>query len=181
MKRDKLNLLLKSPNNLFHTKDLALLWGITKKNTLYMTIRRYVKREVLIRVQKGFYSKVPLGQLSQLELGAGFLHSFCYISTETILSQKGLISQEIPYITLISDQSKKFKIGSSLYISRKMKDNFLFNEIGIERKQNILQASLERAVADMLYFNPMYHFDADKLIDWEKVKKIQEIIGYKRK
>ena len=37
-KKNKLNILLKHPQNLFHTKDLALLWGIKNTNTLYTTI-----------------------------------------------------------------------------------------------------------------------------------------------
>lgn len=177
-KQDKLNLLLKSPNNLFHTKDLSLLWNITNKNNLYTTIKRYVQKGVLLRIQKGFYSKVPLEQVDPIKLGMAFLHSFCYLSTETILFQKGVISQSIPYITLISSQSKKFKIKDNFYISRQMKDEFLFNETGVKEKNGVRQASLERATADMLYFSPKYHFDARGLIDWVEVKRFQKIIGY---
>ncbi|MBU3918624.1 hypothetical protein KKC63_01825 [Patescibacteria group bacterium] len=179
IKQSKLNLLLKSPKNLFHTQDLFLLWAIDSKNTLYTTIMRYVKKGVLIRIQKGLYSKTPLGQIDPVEIGMAFLHSFSYLSTETILSQVGVISQPIPYITLISNQSKKFKIKNHFYISRQMKNAFLFNEAGIIEKNNIKQATLERAVADMLYFSPKYHFDVPKSIDWDKVKEIQKIIGYK--
>lgn len=39
-------------------------------------------------------------------------------------------------------------------------------------------ARLERAVADMMYFNPHYHFDNRKIINWKKVKEIQKAIGY---
>lgn len=177
-KQDKLNLLLKSPNNLFHTKDLSLLWNTTNKNTLYTTIKRYVQKGILLRIQKGFYSKVPLNQVDQVRMGMAFLHSFSYLSTETILSQKGIISQSIPYITLISNQSKRFRIKDNFYISRQMKDEFLFNETGVVEKNGIKQASLERAVADILYFSPKYHFDISRLINWTEVKKIQKIIGY---
>lgn len=178
-KQDKLNLLLKSPENLFHTQDLSLLWGIRNKNTLYTTTKRYVQKGRLVRIQKGFYSKVPLEQLNPVVLGMSFLHSFCYLSTETILFREGVISQSIPYITLVSDQSKKFEIKNNLYLSRQMKDQFLFNEAGIVEQNGIKQASLERAAADMLYFSPRYHFDAPNLIDWSEVKKIQKAVGFK--
>lgn len=178
-KQSKQNLLLKSPENLFHTQDLSLLWNVRNKNTLYTTIKRYVQKGVLIRVQKGFYSKVPLVQLNPTRLGMGFLHSFCYLSTETILCREGIISQSIPFITLVSNKSKKFEIKNHLYLSRQMKDRFLFNTAGIVEKNGIKQASLERAVADMLYFNSHYHFDAHSLIDWQKVKSIQKQVGYK--
>jgi len=60
-----------------------------------------------------------------------------------------------------------------------MKDEFLFNEIGITTRDNVKEASIERAVADMLYYDANYHFDAPNLIDWSKVKKIQKEVGFK--
>ncbi len=178
-KKTKLNLLLESPQSLFHTKDLVLLWGIKNKNTLYTSIKRYIKRGVLISIHKGFYSKLPLNQLDPIKLGISFLHSFAYLSTETILTHHGIISQSIPHISLISDRSKRFKINNNHYISRQMQDKFLFNDRGIIKKDGIGQATIERAVADMLYYNPHYHFDAPNLINWKKVKEIQKIIGFK--
>ena len=175
-RQDKLNLLLKDPRDLFHTQDLSLLWNTENKNTLYMTIKRYVQKDILIRIQKGFYSKVSLDQVGPIKLGIGFLHSFCYLSLESILSRQGIISQSIPYITLVSDKSKKFEINNNLYISRQMKDEFLFNEEGIVDKDGIKQATIERAVADMIYFSPHFHFDAPSLIDWKKVKQIQKTV-----
>ena len=179
LKKDKLNLLLKSPQDLFHSQDLAFLWGIENRNTLYTTVKRYIKKGILVRIQKGFYSKVPLEQLNPLKLGSGFLHSFAYLSTESILTQAGIISQSIPYITFVSNQSKRFKIEDNLYISRRMKDEFLFNEAGIVEKDGVKQAIIERAVADLLYYNPNYHLDAPSLINWEKVENIQKVIGFK--
>ncbi len=178
-KKNKINLLLKQPQNLFHTQDLALLWEIENRNTLYTTIKRYVKKGVLIRIQKGFYSKVPIKQLNPIKLGMSFLHSFCYLSTESILTKEGVISQDIPHITLISDKSKKFKIKDNSYISRQMKGKFLFNETGIIEENGIKKATLERAVADMIYYDFNYHFDGPNLINWKKVKKIQKEVGFK--
>lgn len=57
---NKLNLLLRSSQNLFHTQDLALLWAVENRNTLYTTIKRYVKKGTLIKITKGLYSKKPL-------------------------------------------------------------------------------------------------------------------------
>ena len=178
IKKDKLNLLLKSPQNLFHSQDLAILWGVNNRNTLYTTVQRYIKKGILIRIQKGLYSKVPLDQLNSAKIGLSFLHSFAYLSTESVLAQSGIISQSIPYITLISNRSRRFSVGNSLYISRQMKDKFLFNDTGIIEKDGIKQASLERAIADLLYYRPTYHFDAPHLIDRQKVKEIQKAIGF---
>ena len=175
---DRVRSLLKSSQDLFHTQDLALLWEIENRATLYNTIRRYVERGVLTRIHKGFYSKKPLDQINPVELGIGYLHSFCYLSVEDILTKEGIISQDVPHITLISDTSEKFEINGYSYISRQMKDEYLFNESGIEQDNKIKKAVPSRAVADMLYYNPDYHFDSPSLINWDEVKKIKEEVGY---
>lgn len=175
----KIDKLLKSSQDLFHTQDLALLWGIENRNTLYTTVKRYVERGILIRIKKGFYSKVPLEQLDPVKVGMSFLHSFCYLSTESILSREGVISQSIPYFTLVSNKSKKFEIRNYFYIARQMKDEFLFNEVGVLEKDGIKEAVLERAVADMTYYSSSYHFDAPNLVDWKKLEKIKKEVGYK--
>lgn len=175
---EKVKLLLGSSQDLFHTQDLALLWEIDNRSTLYNTIRRYVKAGILNRIYKGFYSKKPLDQLNPVKMGIKSLHSFAYLSTESILTREGIISQDIPYITLVSDQSKRFSLKGHDYISRQMKDLFLFNEIEIGEENGIKKASIERAVADMLYYDSNYHFDAPNLINWDKVENIQEEVGY---
>ena len=163
----------------FHTNDLANLWQIENKNTLYTTIKRYIKKGLLFRIYKGFYAIKPVDEIDPLLVGVKALHKFAYISAETVLSQEGIIQQNISQITLISSQSKKFSIGDYNYYSRKLDDKFLYNSVGIfNNKDNVKTASVERAVADLLYFNPKMYFDGERLIKWRKVKIIQKEIGY---
>ncbi len=175
---DKKSALLKQERKLFHTNDLALLWGVTNKNTLYTTIKRYKQSGVLVPIHKGFYSVVPLAELDPIVLGVSSLHNFAYSSTETVLVQEGIIAQTIPAVTLVSGVSKKFELVGNYYVVRKMKEEFLHNDLGIVQKNGYHEATVERAVADLLYFNPRYHFDNHELIDWEKVKHIQEEVGF---
>jgi hypothetical protein len=90
------------------------------------------------------------------------------------------MQQQINYITLVSNVSKRFTIGDHDYYCRKLNDKFLFNDLGIYQKGDILWAQTERAIADLLYFNPKIYLDTwnTGLIDWKKVKKIQQNIGY---
>ena len=44
---DKRDILLRQSRNLFHTKDLSLLWDINNPATLRRTISRYVKEGLL--------------------------------------------------------------------------------------------------------------------------------------
>lgn len=59
-----------------------------------------------------------------------------------------------------------------------MMDEYLFNPVGIIEENGVFIATPERAAADMLYFNPKYHFDVSERIDFARVKSIQEEVGY---
>lgn len=165
--------------NIFFAKDLANLWQIKESNTLYTTLKRYVQKGWLFRIHKGLYSIKPPEQLDSFLCGIKALHRYCYVSAETVLAQSGLIQQEIKAITLVSSISKRFFIVGNYYYCRQMKDEFLFNDAGIKNESGLLIATPERAIADLLYFNPKAHFDARKQIDWKKVKHIRQVVGYK--
>lgn len=162
----------------YHAKDLASLWQIKNSNTLYTLLKRYSQKRLLFRIYKGFYSIKPACQIDSALLGAKALHRFAYISTETVLFQEGIIQQNIHGITFVSSVSKKFSIGDYNYYSRKLKDEYLYQTAGIIEKNGVKKATVERAAADLLYFNPKAHFDSEKLIDWKKIKKIQKEIGF---
>jgi len=163
---------------IFHTNDLANLWQIKNAHNLHITLKRYVEKGLLVRIYRGMYSLKPIEELDPLLLGVKALHRYCYVSAETVLAEGGIIQQAIEQITLVSSVSKKFSIGNYNFRSRKLADKFLYNETGIKKKGGIRKASVERAVADLLYFNPKAHFDAERLIDWKKVRQIQKSVGY---
>ncbi len=171
-------MLLQDKRELYHTQDLMVLWGISNENTLYTTINRYIKRGILYSIYKGFYATKPLQEINPFFLGSAALHKYNYISTESILVLNGVIVQDISYITFVSSNSKRFKIADYNFLSRKMKDSYLYNKTGVVHKDGVRVATVERAVADMLYFNPNYHFDGKDFINWKKVKEIQKNIGY---
>jgi hypothetical protein len=174
----RLSELLKLDRKIYHSNDLAILWGISNKNTLYTTIKRYVQKGVLIPIYKGLYSTVTLSQLNPLELGKAIIHRYTYLSTESVLVQAGVITQTTYVYTFLSDIPKKVAVGSMSFLFRKLKDVYLNNPIGVINQNSIFIATTERAVADMLYFNPKYHFDVPENVDFEKVKFIQKQVGY---
>ncbi len=155
----RINALLKSDQKLFHIQDLSLIWGIENRNTLYTTIKRYVDKGILIPIQKGFYSTIPLDKVHPWLLGIASLHRYAYVSCETILFLEGLIFQKGEAITLVSNISLKFEVGGYSYLVRKMKDSLLYDSTGIRKENGVLVADRNRAIRDMLYFNPHYHFD----------------------
>lgn len=175
---DKLGDLLKQDRRLFHTNDLALLWQISNRDTLRQTISRYIKKGVLIQLYRGFYSTQPVEKLNPFELGTSVFHSYSYLSTETVLVLNGIIFQEIFFHTFCSTKKEKMKVGIHDFASRKLDSKYLYNPIGIEDKGTYKMATTERAVADMLHFDPNYYFDAHNMIDWKKVNEItKEVYG----
>ncbi len=170
--------LVKLNRKIFHSNDLAIAWGIRNKNTLYTTIKRDVQKGLLFPIYKGLYSIVPPEQLNPLELGKSIPHHYTYLTTETVLAQAGLISQNPTIFTFASEIHKKATIGSSFYLFRKLKSEYLYNPIGLMEQNGILVANTERAAADMLYFNPRYYFDLPEIVDFGKVRDMQNQIGY---
>ncbi len=174
----RMNELIKSERNIYHSNDLAILWGISNKNSLYTTTKRYVQKGILIPIYKGLFSTVPISQLDPLALGRAVIHRFAYLTTELILAQAGVIAQATFAYTFASSLSKKATVGTYSFHFRKLKDEFLYNPTGVEFVDGNFCATIERAAADILYFNPKYHFDFSEGIDFETVRRIQKEIGY---
>ncbi len=175
-KDSRFSLIARLGEDIFYAKDLANLWQIKDANTLYTTLKRYAQKGWLVRIYKGLYSVKPLERLNPLELGVKALHRYAYVSAETVLAQAGFIQQAIKEITLISSISKRFSIHGNDYYSRRLKDEYLFNDAGVKNANGLRIATAERAVADLLYFNPRAFFDAREMIDWKKVKEIQKYV-----
>lgn len=169
---------MKLDRKLYHSNDLAILWGISNKNTLYTTIKRYVKKGILVSIFKGLYATVQIPQLDPLELGRAIIHNTTYLTTETVLAKHGIIAQTTYMYTFVGGVSKKVTVKGITFLFRKLKETYLNNPAGIETKDGVYVASVERAIADMLYFNPKYHFDLLGDINWVKVKEIQKEVGY---
>jgi predicted transcriptional regulator of viral defense system len=160
----------------FHVSDAAALWGITDKNTLHTTLARYAKQGLIFRLWRGMYSVRPVNQLDPIFLGMKAIHAYAYISMETVLFQHGIINQKPTASTFISIASRRFRLLGHEYVCRKLADAYLYQSIGVIEEHGIRKASIERAIADMLYFNPKAHFDAE--VDWDAVRRIQTEIGY---
>ncbi len=173
---DKIATLARQKEKIFHTQDLMVLWGIYNKNTLYTTIKRLTQRGNIYRIQKGMYSLLPTAEIDSWLLGIKAMHGFCYVSTESILSKVGVVNQLSLPVTLVGEKSLKFKVAGHDFICRKLNDRFLHNLAGIIEMNDIRQATLGRAVADMLYFNPKFHFDNRKLIDWGRMNELRKKI-----
>ncbi len=177
-KEQKLQKLLQDKRSVYHVQDLAVLWGISNRNTLYTILSRYTRKGILKKIQKGLYATVPVDQIDPVELGLRALRRYGYLSTESVLAKAGVIFQEISQITLVSSCSGRFQLANHRFLVRQLKAECLYNQTGVVAHSSGGEATVERAVADLLYYDPSYHFDAPRLVDWEKVEKIKRQVGY---
>lgn len=175
---NRINELIKSGQTLFRTNDLALLWRITNRNTLYTAIQRAINQGVLSPIQKGLYTTQALDQVNPFTIGSKLVHEYTYLSTETILVQNGIIFQSIPQLTYVTSRSYQLRVLDTDYRFRQMKPQLLHNRSGVTQQEWGFVASTERAVADMLYYNPAFHFDNPTAINWDEVKRIREQVHY---
>jgi len=162
----------------FHIDDLARLWGISDKNTLHTTLKRYAQKKWLYRIYRGFYALRRIEKVDPLLLAYKAVHDYCYISTETVLVEHGIIQQSLNSITLVSAKSYQLNIFDTVAHVRQLADQYLYNDVGVIIRDGYRIATLERAVADMLHYNPQYYFDAGELLNWKKINLLQKQIGY---
>ncbi len=168
--------LLNQDRQLFHTQDLRVLWGIYDNNMLYKTIQRYKQKGLLYPVYKGLYATNPIAAMDQFALGLIALHGYGYVSCESILAQQGLINRIPEVITLVSHFARQFQIGDTHFSVRQIHDRFLYHPYGIVVEQGVRVATVERALADLLYLQPLASLDAP--VDWDKIRVVQKKIGY---
>jgi len=175
---DKQKMLLQSGQRIFSPSDLALLWDIVNKHTLFITIQRYIDRRILFRIYKGLYSTLPINKLDKYEIGCAIGGPFSYISAETILSQSGIVMQDINKITLFGKRAKELKIEDTIYLCRYLNSKYLLNRAGIDDKQGSSIATTERALVDIRHINPKFYIDNPLSVDMKKIDILNKEIGY---
>ena len=139
--------ILKSYNKPYFTiYDLEKILNI-KKDSLYVTLNRLVKRGILIRLKRGVYQ--PEFKEPELEKTAGELYYPSYLSFESALSRYGILSQ-IPYSLTFATtkKSKKIYLLDREIEYRQLKEDYFF---GFILDNGIFIAEPEKALLDQLY------------------------------
>ncbi|PIR07461.1 hypothetical protein COY65_01475 [Candidatus Jorgensenbacteria bacterium CG_4_10_14_0_8_um_filter_39_13] len=171
-----IEILLKTQKTVFAIQELSFLWKIRNSNTLKSKIYFLVKNKKLISLKKGIYA---LNQnYDKFEL-ANKLRPPSYISLETVLRNSGIIFQYSSDIISISNISKTIKCQRINYVYHKIKNEVLFNKMGIKISDKYWIAEPERAFLDIIYLNKNYYFDNLSQINWGKCFSLVEI--YKNK
>ena len=108
------------------------------------------------------------------------IYSPSYISFETALRKAGIIFQHYESIFVATKWPKEKKINNHTFVFRKIKDEVLYNPLGIENKENYSIATPERSFLDMIYLFPNYYFDNLDILNWDKCFEIAKIYNNKQ-
>lgn len=176
-KGEYLEVLLRSPQTIFSTKDVALLWGEETDAAVRVRLSNYIKTGKLIRVHRGLYAKDKNYNRSEL---ATRIYTPSYISFETVLTREGVNFQYYGNIFVASPVNKEIVADDQKITFVRMKDYVLSNTLGVEHKDGIATATKERAFLDRVYVSKDYHFDNLRSLDWNKVMEILPIYNNKR-
>lgn len=176
-KGEYVEVLLRSPKTVFSTKDVALLWGEEKEQTVSGRLHKYVKAGKLIKVRRGIYAKDK--NYDRFEL-ATRIYTPSYVSFETVLTRTGINFQYYGNIFVASYVTREIEADGQKISFIRMKDYVLSNTIGIEHTNDISTATKERAFLDRIYVSKDYHFDNLDALDWNKVFEILPIYHNKR-
>src|SRR3989344_3511398 len=125
------DVLLRSSRTIFSTKDVALLWGEERKDTISARLNKYVKSGKLIRVRRGLYAKDK--NYDKFEL-ATRIYTPSYISFETVLTRAGINFQYYSNIFVASYVSREVEIDGQKFTFVRMKSYVLSNTDGIDHK-----------------------------------------------
>jgi hypothetical protein len=174
MEKSFLNEILRSNKTVFSFKDLALLWGGIDKLTAGSRVNYYTKHNDLYHIRRGLYAKDK--NYDKYEL-ATKIFTPSYVSFETVLGSAGVTFQHYSKIFVASYQNKEIECDGQMIAFKKIKDEILTNNSGIEIKDNYSIASVERAFLDVVYLNTDYHFDNLSVLNWDKVNSILPIYG----
>lgn len=172
-----LNKLLRSRKTVFTFRELTMLWNDVPVQTALSRVHYYVKNNQLYQIRNGIYSKDR--DYDIFELATKILKP-SYISFETVLGMEGVIFQKYNSVFLASYQTKVINCNGNKFTFKKLKDSVLLNDAGIINKDDIMIATRERALLDVLYLNKDYYFDNILSVDFDKVFKLLDVYNNKR-
>jgi hypothetical protein len=177
IKGEYLEVLLRSPQTIFTSKDVALMWGEESENIIKNRLNKYVKSGKLFKVRRGLFAKDK--NYNRYEL-ATRINTPSYISFETVLGSSGMTFQYYGNIFVASYIKRNMEVDGQRIEFVRMKDYVLSNTLGIENSDGYARATKERAYLDTIYRSKKYYIDNESPLDWEKVFEILPIYHNKK-
>ncbi len=167
-----LDKLLQVKKTVFTKQDLSLILWIINENTLRNFIVRMIQSNLFQNPYPWIYT-FPHYDLFEF---SSKIKKNSYISFETVLREAGVIFQEYGNtLFLATDNSLEKTAVWYTFKCLKIKDDILYNPLGLIKKNGYSIASIERAICDRLYLSKNYYFDNLSEINKEKLWEIAQI------
>lgn len=141
--------LFQSETSLFTLKTLRDILSLRSQDTLYLYIRKLIRLNVLIKLERGVYALE--GHMPNDFCIANTIHRPSYVSFETALNVHGILSQ-FPYEITSATTGKPIQknIQDKLYTYSRVQPVLFF---GYEKTDGFLMATPEKALLDQAYFS----------------------------
>ena len=166
---DIINTILSSSRTVFTTQWLAMMESTRTRESINNSLRYYARTGVLRSPRNGVYTKPTY---NEQEMACALLKP-SYISMEYVLSRAGVTFQYSDEITCISYQTRTIEVDGRAYSFRKINPMIWANMQGIEQRDNIAIATLERAFLDMMYLSSgQCYFDNLHPLNKKKVQQL---------
>lgn len=140
-------------------QNLKLVLGKNRR-TLDYRINSLIKKEMLLRLKKGFYLNLDYMNKSQfknqlLEYVGQIMIYPSYLSGEYVLAEKGFLAESVYGMTYVTTKkTRRIVTNQATFIYKNIKDDLFF---GFETRKvdeyiyNV--ATLPKALFDMIYFS----------------------------
>jgi predicted transcriptional regulator of viral defense system len=161
----------KGEQTVFSLAEIARITGVKADKNLISAVSYYVKKGDLLRLAKGLYAFS--NDYLRYELG-NKLRTPSYVSLYTVLQDKGVVFQLYTSVFLASSRSETVTIDGQKFVYRKIKNEILLNNMGVENDGLVAVASLERAILDKIYLDGEEHFDNLRSVNWDKMEELNE-------
>jgi len=160
---------INNTNTVFTIIDIKKALNIEDQKSLYNAIHYAVRQKELYTISKGIYSFDS--NYSRKEFGNKY-RTPSYISLYTVLQESGIVFQPYTSIFVITNRSETVDIDGQRYIYRKIKDEILLNPLGIEQKNGVSTATVERAICYKIYLDGVEYFDNLRNVDLNLIERL---------
>ena len=167
-----LEVILSNSRTVFNVQTLRMLSECDDSQKLTKSLNYYVKAGKIRNPRRGIYTKAAYDEKEM----ACSLFRPAYVSLEYVLQRAGVVFQYNDTVTCVSYLNRIVEIDDKTYQFRIINPELWIGMEGIEQHDNILIASPERALLDMVYLSAgNCYFDNLRPIDKAKVKQLMPL------
>lgn len=148
-RKNVLEVMQNSSRSVFNIQSLRMLTDSKDSQSLTQSLHYYIKEGKIRNPRRGIYTKAVYDEKEM----ACCLYRPAYVSLEYVLQRAGIVFQYDDTVTCVSYLNRIVDIDNKTYQFRIINPKLWIGMDGIEKQDNVLIASPERAFLDMVYLS----------------------------